>query len=343
MKPNTWSRVLQGNSGGENSAKEEQSTIFDDVFMTICERMPILLIPLINEAFGMDYSEDEEIIPLRDEHHLPEKKIITDAYIRIRKDKYHIECQSNDHVCMITRMFEYDTVIALESKLIKEDCVELEYPASCVVYLRGIGKTGRKKVLRLKFPDGSVCEYRPDIIEVAAYSLDEMFDKKLLLMLPFYLVRYEDVLNKNDPDSADLQTLLNETKQMIDCINGQTRASVEFDVDLVDLIKKIADYLCRTADRNKERLGEVMGGKVLELASDRLKAEGRMEGRAEGRMEGRAEGRMEGRAEGRMEGRAELCCNLIIKGMISYEEASLASGLPIEDLKKAVDAVMNSK
>ena len=301
----------------------EKSTIFDDVFMTICERMPRLLIPLINEAFGTDYSEDEEIVPLRDEHHLPEKKIITDAYVRIRKDKYHIECQSNDHVCMITRMFEYDTVIALESKLIKEDCVEIRYPASCVVYLRGNGKGTRKKVLRLIFPDGSAYEYRPEIIEVAAYSLDEMFDKKLLLMLPFYLIRYENVLKKNDPDSSKLQKLLDETREMVDRLKYQIEEKIEFDVDLLDLVEQIADYLCRTANQNKERMDDVMGGKVLELKSDRLRAEGR--------------------AEGRMEERLALCSNLIIKGMISYEDASRESGLSIEELKKAVEAALNSK
>ena len=70
-----------------------------------------------------------------------------------------------------------------------------------------------------------------------------------------------------------------------------------------------------------------MGGKVLELASDRL------------RTEGRAEGRMEGRSEGC----AEVYSRFIIKGMISYEEASLESGLSIETLKKAVEEAMNSK
>ena len=306
---------------------DQKSTIFDDVFMTICERMPSLLIPLINEAFGTDYSEDEEIVPLRDEHHLPEKKIITDAYVRIRKEKYHIECQSNDHVYMITRMFEYDTVIALESKTDKGDFIEIEYPASCVVYLRGIGKTSRRKVLRLKVPDGSIHDYRPEIIEVAAYSFKEMFDKNLLLMLPFYYVRYEDDIKKNDPDCAELQEPFNETKEMMNHINDQAEESIRTDLNLIDLVNKVLDYLCRKADKNRERFGEIMGGKVLELASDRL----------------RAEGRMEGRMEGRSEGCAEVYSRFIIKGMISYEEASLESGLSIETLKEAVEAAMNSK
>ena len=70
-----------------------------------------------------------------------------------------------------------------------------------------------------------------------------------------------------------------------------------------------------------------MNGKVLELESDRLIAEGRMEGRR----------------EGRAKGMAAVYSRFIIKGMISYEEASLESGLSIEDLKKAVDAAVNSK
>ncbi len=58
-----------------------KTSIFDDVFMTMFERMPKLFIPLINEAFGTDYSDDEEIIKLRDEHHFPENRIITDSFI----------------------------------------------------------------------------------------------------------------------------------------------------------------------------------------------------------------------------------------------------------------------
>ncbi len=116
------------------------------------------------------------------------------------------------------------------------------------------------------------------------------------------------------------------------CLNRQAQGEgkLELYVNLMGLTKKIADYLCRKSDKNRERLGEIMGGKVLELESDRLKAEGRMEGRAEGRMEGHAEGC------------AEVYSRFIIKGMISYEDASRESGLSVEDLKKAVEATMNS-
>ena len=40
----------------------ENNTIFDDVFQTIKEKMPELVIPLINEAFGTAYSQDTPIL-----------------------------------------------------------------------------------------------------------------------------------------------------------------------------------------------------------------------------------------------------------------------------------------
>lgn len=139
--------------------------IFDDVFRTMCEKMPKLLIPLINEAFGTSYSDDETLVQLRNERHLEDRKIVTDALVKICGHLYHIECQSTDSAHMILRMFEYDASIAIEHWAEIPDGFEVAFPRSCVVYLRGEGKVNRNKKLRIKFPDGksyTYCIYRPD-------------------------------------------------------------------------------------------------------------------------------------------------------------------------------------
>ena len=257
-----------------------KTSIFDDVFMTMFERMPKLFIPLINEAFGTDYSDDEEIIKLRDEHHFPENRIITDSFMGIRDARYHFECQSKDDSCMIIRMFEYDTAIALESMESAEDGVtEIRYPRSCVIYLRGKNCESRKEVLRVRFPDESVYSYSPEILEVSEYSLDELFKKKLLIFLPFYLLRYEKTIKKDDTESVEFQKLMEETKELIERLDSLYEI---LETDLIDLIKRITDYICRASKNSKERMDGVMRGRVLELRSDVLKAEGRAEGRAEG-------------------------------------------------------------
>ena len=70
------------------------NTVFDDVFRTIAQKMPFLLIPLINEVFGTAYAEDQKFLQLRNEHYEKFGKIVTDSIIQIEGHLYHIECQS---------------------------------------------------------------------------------------------------------------------------------------------------------------------------------------------------------------------------------------------------------
>ena len=55
----------------------ENNTIFDDVFRTMLEKMPQLVIPVINEVFHTSYSKEEKINQYRNEHHTASGEIIT--------------------------------------------------------------------------------------------------------------------------------------------------------------------------------------------------------------------------------------------------------------------------
>ena len=57
-------------------------------------------------------------------------------------------------------------------------------------------------------------------------------------------------------------------------------------MDLNKLIIKIADYICQNEEVVRKGIGEVMGGKVLELESERLRAEGKEIGKEIGKAEG---------------------------------------------------------
>ena len=72
-------------TGNREYRKEVHGTVFDDVFRTMAQKMPQLLIPLINEVFRTDYSEDEEFQQYRNEHEEAFGKVITDSIIVIRK------------------------------------------------------------------------------------------------------------------------------------------------------------------------------------------------------------------------------------------------------------------
>ena len=296
--------------------KAIRTSIFDDVFMTMFERMPELFIPLINEAFGTDYSNGDKIVKLRDEHHFSENKIITDSFIGIRDSRYHFECQSKDDSCMIIRMFEYDTAIALESLESVEDGVtEIRYPRSCVVYLRGKDVERRKETLRVRFPNGFVYFYHPEVLEVSAYSLDELFERNLLVFLPFYMIRYEKTIKEDNTESEEFKKLLKETIELIDRLDVFRES---FETDMVDLIEHIADYLFRSSKNTRERMDGVMRGKVLKLKSEIL-------------ME-------EGEARGRVEGEAKALAGLVQDGIIDTKTAAKRMGVSVKKFKEMAAA-----
>ena len=118
----------------------ESSTIFDDVFWTMLEKMPQLAVPLINEVFGTSYPEDVKIIQKRNEHQTQNGRIITDSHLLIANRIYHIECQSTDDSTMVIRMIEYDFAISLEHVQKENGRYRMYFPQSCVLYLRGTKK-----------------------------------------------------------------------------------------------------------------------------------------------------------------------------------------------------------
>lgn len=67
-----------------SNTKEIHNTIYDDVFRTIVEKMPELLIPVINEVFHTCYAENEKITVLHNEHYREDGKVITDSCLLIK-------------------------------------------------------------------------------------------------------------------------------------------------------------------------------------------------------------------------------------------------------------------
>ena len=181
------------------------NTIFDDVFRTMVEKMTYLVVPLINEVFHTSYPEDVKIVHLRNEHQMEDGELITDARLLIGDKVYHIECQSVDDTTMSIRMFEYDLAIALENRRKVGRRFFVEFPRSCVIYLRTTRNTPDVEEVELLFPDGQVCVYRVPTVKLERYTKDSIFEKNLLLLLPFYVMRYEDAAHTIGEDSERLR------------------------------------------------------------------------------------------------------------------------------------------
>lgn len=266
------------------------NTIFDDVFRTMVEKMAYLVVPLINEVFHTSYPEDVKIVHLRNEHQMEDGELITDARFLIGDKVYHIECQSVDDTTMSIRMFEYDLAIALENRRKVGRRFFVEFPRSCVIYLRTTRNTPDVEEVELLFPDGQVCVYRVPTVKLERYTKDSIFEKNLLLLLPFYVMRYEDAAHTIGEDSEKLQGLLKEYEDIRINLEKElsTAGRSELYTDLNKLIIRISNYIFREEEKVRKGVDEVMGGKVLQLESERLREEGMAIGKAEGKAEGEA-------------------------------------------------------
>jgi hypothetical protein len=109
------------------------NTIFDDVFLTIVEKMPHLVVPLINEVFQTSYPDDIEVIQLQNEFHDDTGKLITDSCLQIDRMLYHVECQSTDDSTMVIRMIQYDFRIGIRYAQKERRRYRINFPKSCVL------------------------------------------------------------------------------------------------------------------------------------------------------------------------------------------------------------------
>ena len=252
------------------------NTIFDDVFRTMIEKMSYLAVPLINEVFHTSYPEDVKITQLRNEHQQKDGEIITDSCLLIGKKMYHIECQSTDDTTMAIRMIEYDFAIAVENAEKQGRRYRIEFPRSCVLFLRSSGNTPDYLEADVIFPDGKTHVYSIPAIKMADYTKDHIFVKNLLMLLPFYIMRYEKKKHDMRKNLELLQILLDEYDEIrINLEKELTETGkAELYTNLTKLIVKIADHIFEKEEDIRKGIGDVMGGKVLELESERLKAEG---------------------------------------------------------------------
>ena len=285
------------------------NTIFDDVFRTMMEKMTFLVVPLINDVFHTSYPADVEIVQLRNEYQRVDGEIITDSRLLIGNRIYHIECQSTDDTTMAVRMIEYDFATAVEFAEKKGRRYRLEFTRSCVLYLRSGSNTPDFLEVDVVFPDGESHLYSVPTIKVNNYTKDNIFEKNLLMLLPFYIMRYEKRGHEMSEDPQLFQELLNEyevIRSKLEVEITETGRSELFS-DLIGLITRISDYIFRNEEEVRKGIGEVMGGHVLELESEkraRLLAEAKEQAAALGREQGMALGREQGMALGREQGMA---------------------------------------
>ena len=229
------------------------ATIYDGAFRTILNDCRKLIIPVINEIFGESFTGEEEIQFFPNEHFIDQKdeadkERITDTNFTVlgkTQKKYHIECESSlpDGKIMI-RLFEYDAQIALDEGEVTEETLTVTFPNTAVLYLRSYKKTPDKMKYVIITPGGTV-QYDIPIMKVQTYSLDDLFEKRLLMLIPFYIFSHESNFPEYNSNEQKLKELKAEYQVILERLNTLERQSVIGAFDKRTIIELSGDVIRR--------------------------------------------------------------------------------------------------
>ncbi len=313
--------------------KKSAYTVFDTIYRTMVQKYPQLVIPLINELFGTSYDANTDSQQLRNEQLTLGKKLVTDSLFRIQDTLYHIECQSTPDGTMAIRMFEYDAMIAIDGAR-HNPSGKIRFPMSGVLYLRHTANTPDTLELQVVFPDQQEITYQVPVIKAKEYTIDELFHKKLLMILPFYIMRYENILQAMDVDSEQAKVLLNDLYSIISNLEHTLVDDEHIAVflDLADWITTISDYLLKKQPKLRKEVQSIMGGKILQTRSEKIFKQGQKSGVTVGIEAGKKAGKLEGIQESLV-----AFTKTLLMMRQPYEFIAQATKTSVEDVKRIAE------
>ena len=228
------------------------------------------------------------MIQCRNEHVTKKGKIVTDSVLVVRGISYHIEIQAYSSVGMQIRMIEYDFHIALGNAEQKDGVYRIKFPESCVFYIRRKRLRNKTLDVEIEFPDGAKVMYKAKAIPTLSYTLDDIFEKKLYALIPYYLLKYEKKKDALEASDQDREKLFGDYKDIADRLIRvmEDDPKAGYVSILLDLVNDIADEVLAGQPKAREGIGEIMGGQVMTLASDRLVADAEARGEARGEVRG---------------------------------------------------------
>ena len=244
-----------------------------------------LIIPVINEIFGETYTGEEEIRFFPNEHFLDQqdeadKERITDTnftvFGKIPK-KYHVECESSLPDGKITiRLFEYDAQIALDEGEVTEETLTVTFPNTAVLYLRTYKKTPDKMKYVIVTPGGTV-QYDVPIMKVQAYSLNDIFEKGLLMLIPFYIFSHEKSFPEYNSNEQKLAELKAEYQEILKRLDGLEQQGVIGAFDKRTIIELSGDVIKEIAQKYgnvQKGVGDMMSGALIETEARKILNQG---------------------------------------------------------------------
>jgi hypothetical protein len=191
--------------------------------------------------------------------------------------KYHLECQSTEDSSILIRIFEYDAQIALDQdRKVAQNRIIVSFPHTAVLYLRSGKTTPDEMQVVIRTPGGEV-SYQVPVMKVKTYTIEEIFEKNLLFLIPFYIFTYESRFREIEKNADRLAEIIAEYGMISDRLEESLSSGFidEFTKKtIMDMSERVLENIARSYENIRKGVGTVMGGKILDYEAKRIRNEG---------------------------------------------------------------------
>ena len=133
--------------------------------------------------------------------------------------------------------------------------------------------------------------YEIPVVKVQDYGLEEIFEKRLLFLLPYYFLRYQLELLERDVDARlELRHTYQDIFQRLSLLERGGEITEFTRQSIKAMIDKVAVFRAGKYAGVKKEVEEIMGGQVLNYEAKDIRNSGIREGISIGKEEGRQEG-----------------------------------------------------
>ncbi len=181
--------------------------IYDKMFKKILTLSKKSVINMINGLFDTDYPIDSDITYRWTE-------VVDDALRRTLADtiitvngcnSYHIEAQMYTDEDIVMRVFNYGYGHSIQNRI---DADVLNFPVPKIIYFGDSKRVPDTYKLILNFEEQGQFEYKVKTFKYQEHSIEEINNKKLIILIPFELLRLKKLLEREHTEE-NLKALKN--------------------------------------------------------------------------------------------------------------------------------------
>ncbi len=201
---------------------------------------------------------------------------------------------------------------ALDEGEVTEETLTVTFPNTAVLYLRTFKKTPDKMKYVIVTPGGTV-QYDVPIMKIQTYSLKDMFEKGLLMLIPFYIFSHEKSFPEYNSNEQKLEELKAEYQIILDRLDELEQQAVIGAFDKRTIIEISGDVIKAIAQKYEnvqKGVGDMMGGALIETEARRILN------------------------KGISETKKETALRMLKRGKMTVEEIAEDSGLSIAEVEQ---------